>query len=90
MRTSTGLLAILIAALLAVASIPSPTRPSGRQEANDASMSSLWQTTIERSGLEPSRWRQSNGDLGRGLSSPLGVLQAWAFWPIEMLESSFW
>lgn len=90
MRTSTGLLAILIAALLAVASIPSPTRPSGWQEANDASMPSLWQTTIERSGLEPGRWRQSGAALGRGLPSPLGVLQAWAFWPIEMLESSFW
>ena len=90
MRTSTGLLAILIAALLAVASIPSPTRPSGWQEANDASMPSLWQTTIEHSGLEPSRWRQSDGDLAQGVPNPFGLLQAWVFWPIEMLESSFW
>jgi hypothetical protein len=90
MRTSTGLLAILVAALLAVASIPSPTRPSGWQEAQDASMPSLWQTTIERSGLEPSRWRQSEGALGRGLPGPFGVLQAWLLWPMEELEASFW
>ena len=90
MRTSTGLLAILIAALLAVASIRSPVRPSGWQEAQDSSTPSLWQVVIERSGLEPSRWRDNDAPHGQLLPDPVGVLQAWLFWPMETQELSFW
>ena len=90
MRTSIGLLAILIAALVAVASIPSPVRPSGWQEAQVSSSPSLWKVFVDRSGLEPSRWQDSAGAYGQILPDPIGLLQAWIFGPMETLGASFW
>jgi hypothetical protein len=89
MRTSTGLIAILVAALLAVASIRSPVRPGGWQEAQDSSGSSPWQALFERSGLEPSRWQVGTETRAPIFLDPIGLLRAWIFWPMETLRISF-
>ncbi len=90
MRTSTGLLAILVAALLAVASVKSPVRASGWQEAQVASRPSLWQAFVDESALEPSRWQAGSSAQPRVFPDPMSLLQAWLFWPMETLGVSFW
>ena len=90
MRTSTGLLAILLAALLAVASVQSPVRASGWQEAQVASRQGVWQVFADRTALEPSRWQAGSGAQLPVFPDPISLLQAWLFWPMETLGVSFW
>ena len=90
MRTSTGLLAILVAALLAAGSISSPTRFGGWQEAQDSSRPGLWRVAVEQSGLEPSHWRDTGAQRRQTLPDPVGMLQAWLFWPMERLGMEVW
>jgi hypothetical protein len=90
MRTSTGLLAILVAALLAAATIPSPVRTSGWQEMKDQSMPGLREALIEWLGLEASPWRLETGREGSAAPDVLGLLYGWLLWPMGQLEMSFW
>lgn len=90
MRKSTGLLVILIAALLAVASIPSPERRGGWREAKVSSRPSLWEAIVDTPDLEPSRWQDGEGPRSQLLPDPITLLQAWLFWPMETLGVSFW
>ena len=90
MRTSTGLLAILVAALLAAASIQSPVRASRWQEAHVATSPGVWQVFVDRTALEPSRWQAGSSEAPRGFPDSMCLLQAWIFWPMETLGVSFW
>jgi hypothetical protein len=90
MRASTGLLAILVVALVAVASVPSPVKTDGWQEAHDPSGQSLWQVVISGLGSEPSRWRDVSEPHPSILPDPIGLLQGWLLWPLDTLAFSFW
>ncbi len=90
MRTSTGLLAILVVALLAVASVQSPVRASGWQEAQVAPRPSVWQAFVDGSTLETSQWQAGSSAQPQVFPDPIGLLQAWLFSPMETLGVSFW
>ncbi len=90
MRTSTGLLAVLIAALVAAASTPSPVRTDGWQEIRDPSRPNLWRAVIDQSGSEPSPWRDPSAPHAQFLLDPIGLLRAWLLWPLDTLALSFW
>ena len=90
MRTSTGLLAILVAALLAAATIPSPVRTSGWQEMKDQSMPGLREALIELLGLETSPWRRERGGNQSRAPDVIGLLYGWLMRPMGQLDMSFW
>ena len=90
MRTSTGLLAILVAALLAAATIPSPVRTSGWQEMKDPSIPGLREAVIEWLELQASPWQRNARRNDAAAPDVSGLLHRWLFWPMEQLEMSFW
>ena len=84
MRTSTGLLCILIAALLASLSIPSPTRFSGWQALKNPVITVHNQVARHRQ-TEHSKWLLSDSDKVK-MPDYLRVIQAWLFWPLDVLH----
>ena len=90
MRTSTGLLAILVAALLAAATIPSPMRTSGWQEIKDPSIHEPREAVIEWLGLKTSPWQRNESRNDQAVPDVIGLLYRWLFWRMEQLEMSFW
>ena len=84
MRTSTGLLCILIAALLAALSIPSPTRFSGWRALQNPAITVHNQIALHLQ-TENSKWLPSDTDIVK-IPGYLRVIQAWLFWPLDMLR----
>ncbi len=90
MRTSTGLLIILIAALVAAASIPSPVRTSGWQQLKDPSTPGLWHLFLEGMGLTSGSQQWNGSDDLRTLPNPIRMIQRWLTWPAGMLTRPLW
>lgn len=80
MKTSTGLMIILIAALLASASIPSPLRFSVGQEIGTPSRA----TSGYVRGRDLNRRWQATGESIFQLPQPGWLLQSWWSWQVEM------
>ncbi|MEE9230667.1 MAG: hypothetical protein V3U86_08175, partial [Acidobacteriota bacterium] len=87
---STGLLAILVAALLAAATIPSPMRTSGWQEMKDPSIPRLREAAIEWLGLQTNPWQRNGTRDDAAAPDVIGLIYRWLFRPMEQLEMSFW
>lgn len=83
MKTSTGLMIILIAALLASASIPSPLRyTAGRAIGRPTGAAAEY----VQGGDATQGWRAPGGPVFR-LPHPGRLLQSWWSWQAELLES---